>query len=101
MNARPVACSLSGSDQQARFRDLAEFGTSNLVTRTADEGAQRLRFRRSPENEAKLRSIIAAEEGRCPFLDFDLSQTKDELVLGIDAAEDGRPVADELAAVSG
>jgi hypothetical protein len=82
VDAPPVACSLSGSDQQDRVRDLAEFGRSNLIGRTTDDGTQRLRFRRTPENDEKLRSIIAGRAEVLPFLAFDLSRMEGEVVLG-------------------
>jgi hypothetical protein len=45
----PIACSLSGSDLQARYRDLKRFGSDNLIGHAADDQGHTLRFRRSPE----------------------------------------------------
>lgn len=98
---RPVACSLSASDLQGRYRDLAGFGKENLIARSTGDQGEELRFRRSPANESRLRSIVAAEEECCPFLDFHLTDQAGELVLKIAADEDGRPVAALLASAFG
>lgn len=97
----PIACSLSGTDLQERYRDLAEFGSTSLIERTADAEGRRLRFRRTAGTAERLRSIIAAEQECCPFLTFELTETDNALELHIGAPDDARPVADGLAAAFG
>jgi hypothetical protein len=94
----PIACSLGGSDLQARYRDLGEFGRANLIGRATDEHGERLTFRRTVESERRLRAIVAAEEECCPFLGFELVEAGEGLELRISSTEDGRPVAAGLAA---
>jgi hypothetical protein len=95
----PMACSLAGSDLVERYRDLAGFGTANLIGRSSGAHGEELRFRRSAVNERRLRAIVAAEAECCPFLDLDLVEREGELVLRIGSAEDARLVAAELASV--
>jgi hypothetical protein len=98
MDPEPIACSLSAAGLEERYGDLKRFGEANLVDRDAEGDRQILRFRRTDEAAAGVRAIVAAEERCCPFLTFSLSETEDELVLVIEAPEDGRLVAEELAA---
>jgi hypothetical protein len=101
MEPLPIACSLGASDLQARLRELGAFGRANLIERAAGDDGPHLRFRRTPEAEARLRSIIEAERRCCPFLDFDLVEDDDALELRITAPDDGLPVAEQLAAAFG
>jgi hypothetical protein len=94
----PIVCSLSGSDLEARYRDLKRFGSDNLIGRAADERGHTLRFTRTPESERRLALIVAAEAECCSFLSLDLTAGGDEVELRITAPADARPLADELAA---
>jgi hypothetical protein len=95
----PIACSLSGTDLEARYRDLKRFGSDNLIGHAADEQGHTLRFRRTPESERQLALIVAAEGECCSFLSLDLTAGGDEVELRITGPADARPVADDLAAV--
>jgi hypothetical protein len=97
----PIACSLNGSDLAARLAGLAQFGAETLTARSSDRDGHRLRFRRGPAVEARLRSILAAEEECCPFLNLTLIEADDELELRISSSPDGYAVAAELAAAFG
>jgi hypothetical protein len=95
--AVPIACSLSATGLRDRQDDLGRFGAAQLITRSSGVRGEELRFRRTPENEERLRSIVGAEEECCPFLDFELTADKDAVVLRIGAGPDARAVAAGLA----
>ncbi|HXF32830.1 MAG TPA: hypothetical protein VN522_15060 [Solirubrobacterales bacterium] len=97
----PMACALGGSDLRRRYLDLARFGEANLIARSTNSEGEELRFRHSPENEHRLRSIVAAEAECCPFLDLALTERDGELVLRIGGAADALPIAAGLAAAFG
>ena len=98
----PMACSLSGADLGERYQEIARFGKANLVGRSSGADGEELRFRRSPDNERRLHSIVAAETICCPFLDLDLdanggaglrqvNSVGDELGDGDDPPDRGSP----------
>lgn len=97
----PIACSLAGSDLERRFAELRRFGAEALTARSCDQDGHRLWFRKSPGAEARLRSIVAAEEECCSFLSFSLTEIDGQLELRIASPPDGRPVADQLAGAFG
>lgn len=94
----PIACSLGASDLRARLNQIAAVGADSLIKRGADGDRHLLRFRSTEETRRRLEAIVAAEAKCCSFLDLSLAEQGGELVLSIGASEDGRPVADELAA---
>lgn len=97
----PMACSLTASYMEARLHELRSFGETSLLDSSADAQGVRLRFRGGPAVAARLREVIAAEEECCPFLSFELEEGRDEIVLTIRAPEEGRQIADLLAASFG
>lgn len=97
----PVACSLSAGDLEQRMAEIAELGAESLIGRSHDGGRHLLRFRADLETRRRLEAIVTAEAACCAFLGLSLSQRGDELVLSIDAPEEGRDVSDGLAAAFG
>ncbi len=94
---KPVACSLGAGDLQARLTEIAEVGAAGLIASEEEDGRHTLRFRPDPTTRRRLEEIVAAEAECCSFLDLDLAEHGDELVLTVAAPEAGQPVADELA----
>lgn len=97
----PIACSLEADDLRQRLVKIAALGERSLYGRNAEGDSRVVRFRRDPETRRELSTIVAAEARCCGFLDLDLSDDGDALVLRIAAAEDGASVADELALAFG
>lgn len=94
---KPIACSLGAEDLRRRLERVAAVGAAGLIDREDENGGHVLRFRSDPETRRGLREIVAAEAECCPFLDLELSEGGEEIVLTISAPPDGRLVADELA----
>lgn len=96
--APPIACSLGASDLRQRLNEIAAVGAESLIERTVAGKRHLLRFRSDPETRRRLEAIVAAEAKCCSFLDLALEEQDGELILSVNALEDGQPIADELAA---
>lgn len=94
----PIACSLGAEDLAARLDLIAALGAENLISRSTEDGAHLLRFRRGEGVRRALESVVAAEAECCAFLDLAIREEPDALVLAIDAPAEGAPIAAELAA---
>lgn len=94
----PIACSLGANDLRQRLNEIASIGTESLIERSEEGDRQLLRFRSDAETRRRLEAVVGAEAECCAFLDLSLDQEGDELVLSIGAPEDGKHVAEELAA---
>lgn len=97
----PIACSLGACDLRRRLDEIAALGRESLRSRSADGDRQILRFRADPATQQRLGEIVAAEARCCAFLDLDLTQEGDELVLRIAAPANQLAVADALALAFG
>jgi len=98
---KPIACSLGASDLRRRLDKIAALGSESLIGGETRGGSHVLRFRDDEETRRHLAEIVAAEAECCSFLDLDLSEREGELILTVSAPEDGRAIADELAAAFG
>jgi len=77
----PIACSLGADDFRQRLKEIATLSTESLTAHGTDGDAHVFRFRSDPETRRRLEDLVAAESECCPFLDLQLSQEGDELVL--------------------
>jgi hypothetical protein len=93
-----VACSLGPNDLEQRLVEIAEVGSESLIDRSSDGGRHLLRFRSSGTTRRRLETIVAAEAACCSFLDLSLGELGDELILSINAPDEGREVSAGLAA---
>lgn len=93
----PVVCSLGAGDLEQRLVEIGSIGSDALVGHEVQGGKHVLHFRSNPHIRRRLDEIVAAEAECCAFLDLDLSQRGDELLLSIGAPEAGQPTADALA----
>jgi hypothetical protein len=98
---KPLTCSLGASDLQQRLDEIARLGAASLIDRDTDGGTHTLRFRSDPATRRNLEQIVAAEAKCCSFLDLELNEHNDELILTLDAPADGRSLADGLAVAFG
>lgn len=96
--AIPIACSLGASDLRQRLNEIAAIGARSLIERSEDSDRQLLRFRSDAETRRRLEAVVAAEAECCSFLELSLDREGGDLVLSIAAPEDGRSIAEELAA---
>lgn len=93
----PIACTLSESALRQRLEQIATLGADALIAHEEANGTHTLRFRRDQETRRQLRQIVEAESRCCPFLDFQIGERPDELLLTIDAPIEVQAFADELA----
>jgi hypothetical protein len=98
---KPLTCSLGASDLQLRLDEIVRLGAASLIDRDMEDGTHTLRFRADPATRHRLKQIVAAEAECCSFLDLELNERDDELILTLDAPEDGRYLADGLAVAFG
>jgi hypothetical protein len=97
MTDQPIACSLGASDYERRLAEIAAVAGESLTDHAVQDGRHILRFRARHATRERLSAIVAAEADCCPFLDLELQDTEDGLVLTIAAPEEGQPIAEELA----
>ena len=93
MRELPIACTLDGPALAERLAEIRAVGHEALI---AAEPGGVVRFHATPEVRERLERIVAAEAECCAFLDFELSQTDDELRLTIAAPEGAELVRTEL-----
>ena len=96
-DALPIACSLNAGELRERLDQIAAIGAERLTGRRSEDGRHLLRFRPDPSIRRRLEEIVAAESECCSFLDLDLREEGQQLVLEIAAPADAEPVAEELA----
>lgn len=89
----PIACSLSATDLSARLAEMKRLRQDALLS---VDGAGTLRFRANGDTRARLEAIVAAEAECCPFLDLNLREEANELLLTIAAPEGAEPIAADL-----
>lgn len=97
----PIACSLGADDLRRRLAEIESLGLDALISRDTDGDSQVLRFRSDPETRTRLERIVAAELECCAFLDLELGEDGDQIVLRITAPAEGVPAARELALAFG
>lgn len=100
-NDTPIACSLAAGDLERRVAEIAEVGAESLLSREAQGGGHRLRFRKDDATRQRLEGIVTAEAECCAFLDLSLGEDDGELILWIAGPEDARALADGLAGAFG
>ena len=77
----PIACTLSPDDMPQRAADIRALGRDALLTVERSEARATLRFRRDPSTRARVETILAAESKCCAFIDFELADAGDAIVL--------------------
>src|SRR5215467_4494415 len=83
----PIACTLGESDLRQRLEQIAALGAAALIAHEEANGAHTLRFRRDEQARRQLQQIVKAESECCPFLDLQIDERANELLLSIDAPD--------------
>lgn len=96
-DVQPIACTLGASELSQRLDEIATLGVESLISHEESDGAHILRFRRDDGTRHQLEEIAAAEARCCSFLDLNISERDDDLVLAISAPEGGNQLAEALA----
>src|ERR1044072_5561780 len=87
----PIACDMTTAVDTPDER-LAEYGRvfdRALVRRERGEHTVALTFRASPETQATVERLARREAACCPFADYSVQTTDDEVVLTITGDRDG------------
>jgi hypothetical protein len=94
----PIACSLTAAEMPARFGEMADIGRASLLAVESAGRQAALRFRAVPGTRERLDAIVIAESQCCSFLDFDLRDVSDGVVLTVTAPPGAELVLDDLVA---
>lgn len=99
ITSTPIACSLSATEMPKRLAEMRAIGAESLLKTDRTATTARLRFRASADTQGRLAAIVAAESHCCAFLNFDLRDEADAIVLTITSPTDeaARLMLDELA----
>lgn len=93
----PIACSLNATERTVRLAAMTALGRDALVgVRRATAHAE-LRFAAGDGIRDRVEEIAAAEAECCAFLDMEVHDEPDLVVLYITAPPDADPVLGELA----
>jgi hypothetical protein len=97
MNENPIACSLDAANLERRLAEIKVLGHDSLLSHREEGHSYVLHFEGDSRTRKRLEAILAAERECCPFLDLDLRQVGDQLVLSIAAPAEAAAVAAALA----
>ena len=90
----PIACTVQGAGYRERLALIEELARDGLRAVTRDD--LRLELRYAGDVASRVREMVAREQVCCAFLDFELTETSEEVRLTITAPERAREVADAL-----
>jgi hypothetical protein len=90
----PIACSLGPDQLSGRADAWRQLAERALIEAKRSEAAAVQRYRREVGVETKLRELVRREAECCPFLDFELADEGDALVLTITGPADAAAVID-------
>jgi hypothetical protein len=89
-----IACTLTGKNRQDRIAWVSQLARDAL--RSQERGDLTLRLWYAPDAVDRVRTMVRDEQLCCAFLEFDLRQSPEGLLLTINAPEAARDIANEL-----
>jgi hypothetical protein len=94
----PIACTLDAGQLEGRLAEMEAVGRTSL--RGVERGPRRarLRFASAGTVHERLAAIVEAESRCCAFMEFELRETTDEIVMTISAPEGAEPVLEDFVA---
>jgi hypothetical protein len=101
MSEPVIACSLDGSDQAKRLREIAELSRRALLETRETPTGLRMRFAARPGTREELERLIEIESRCCSFLRFELDCSDEELVLEVGGPEQARPLIEGMSGFAG
>lgn len=90
----PIACTLSGSAFKERAAWMAALSRNALRSHRRDDLKLELRYLISARDD--VREMVRNERRCCAFLDFEVQERSDDIVVTITAPESARDAADAL-----
>lgn len=91
---QPVACTLQGGSYRQRLAWIGDLAREGLRSHRRQDLVLDLKY--APEMAGRVRDMVRKEQDCCAFLNFDLTETADEVRLTITAPERARAVASTL-----
>jgi hypothetical protein len=88
-NVPLIACSLDATDQRKRVGDWAELLAQARARQETPDGVRYV-FAAGDDLERRLEALAVAEQSCCAFLNFEISESRDELELMVKAPPDGQ-----------
>ncbi|CCV05764.1 conserved hypothetical protein [Mesorhizobium metallidurans STM 2683] len=92
--APPIACTLDRGSFKDRIAWIAALNARSLTSSRRSDLALTLEY--GPASLDDIRELVRGEQACCAFLDFDLDERADKLILTITAPEIARDAADML-----
>lgn len=90
----PIACTLDTGAFKDRITWIADLNARSLTSSQRNDLTLTLEYRPSARDD--VRELVRGERACCAFLDFDLAERADKLILTIIAPETARAAADML-----
>ena len=90
----PIACTLGAGAYQERLAWIAELNRSAL--RGARRDGARLILTYDPRVATRVREMVRHEQECCAFLQFELNEVRNDLMLVVTAPEAARDVLDVI-----
>jgi hypothetical protein len=90
----PVACTLEGGTYRERIASIEALARDGL--RDVKRNDLRLELTFSPDVVSRVREMVSQERECCGFLQFELTETAEDVRVTITAPERARDVADAV-----
>ena len=90
----PIVCTLTSGDLRDRLGLIQALTGDALVDYDRDGLVLTLRY--APEAVERVRALVASEQHCCAFLNFDVQEQPDVVVVTITAPDNARDAAGEL-----
>jgi len=85
----PVACALAPADLAAQAGRWEQLAARAMTGRTQTAHGLRISFRLQPGAEDELRELAAAENQCCPWAEWAVETSAQQIVLNVRSAGDG------------
>jgi hypothetical protein len=94
LKSLPIACTLMPGNLRERLASIQTLTNEALMGYSRDGLELALRY--APEAVEQVRAMVVGEQHCCAFLNFDVRQQSDAILVTITAPENARDAADEL-----
>lgn len=81
----PIACSLTNREARERVERWRKLARDAQLRSVTSDGCVNATFRNEPAVRVELEALVTAERECCGFLQFDLSEGHEELILTVTA----------------
>ena len=90
----PIACTLPSESYHERLASIAQLARDGLLGMSRND--LQIEFTYAPSVAGRVREMVSKEQECCAFLNFDVSETDEDVRLTITAPERASEVADSL-----